>query len=108
MKKSLFIAAIALAFAAPAFAASSTVEFVATDGTKTTIVFNDDGTSLIDGTTKSKYTADEAAKKICGPMPDGTEVCATFEAWGSTVGHSTKYTTSAGTSGTATITAVTP
>jgi UrcA family protein len=107
MKKFVFAAIAALALAGTAAAASTTVEFTNDDGTKVTIKFNDDGTSLVDGKTASKFTADEAAKKICGPAPDGSgDVCATFESWGSEVGHTTKYTLSSGGGGTAKITAV--
>jgi UrcA family protein len=107
MKKMMFAALAALCVAGTAAAASTTVEFVNSDGTTTTIQFKDDGTSLVDGKTASTYKADEAAKKICGPNPaGGGEVCATFDSWGNTVGHSTKYTLSTGGGGTATITAV--
>jgi hypothetical protein len=106
MKKFVLAAIAALALAGTAAAASTTVEFTNADGTKTVIQFNGDGTSLVDGKTPGTYTADEAAKKICGKMPDGADVCATFESWGKEVGHSTKYTATNGNAGTATITAI--
>ncbi|MEZ5946445.1 MAG: hypothetical protein R3C13_04600 [Hyphomonas sp.] len=95
--------AIALA-ALPAFAASTTVEFAAADGTTSVVVFNDDGTATMDGGDPITYTMDEDTKTVCGATPDG-ELCATFDELGDEVGFSTGYTNTAGVTGTATITA---
>lgn len=107
MKKFTALSAIVLGLAVlPALAATTTVEFAAVDGTKTVIVFNDaDNTAVMNGAAPVAYTSDEAAKKICATV-DGKENCATFDNWGTKVGDSSAYTTTAGSSGTATITAV--
>ena len=91
--------------ALPAFAGSTTVEFAATDGTTSSVVFNDDGTAVIDGTDAVTYTMDDATKTLCATMPDGADLCATFDELGDEVGFSTGYTNTAGAAGTATITA---
>ena len=96
-------AALTLA-ALPAFAQSTTVQFVATDGTSSIVVFNDDGTAIMDGGDPIPYTMDNDTKTICGQAPDG-EICATFDELGDEVGFSTGYTNTAGVTGTATITA---
>ena len=95
-------AALSLA-ALPALAESTTVEFAASDGTTSSVVFNDDGTAVIDGTDTVSYTMDEDAKTICATMPDGEDLCATFEELGDEVGFATGYTNTAGVTGTATI-----
>jgi UrcA family protein len=106
MRKTILCAAAALSFTAlPALAGSTTVEFVAADGTTSVVVFNTDGTASMDGGDAIKYKMDEATKTVCGETPDG-ELCATFEEVGSEVGFSTGYTNTAGVTGTATITAV--
>jgi hypothetical protein len=105
MKKTLALAALA-AIALPAFAASTTVEFVPAEGDKVVAVFSDDGTVTFNGSAPVAYTMDEAARKICSTV-EGAENCATFDTWGNAVGHSTPYTTSQGSSGVATVTAVT-
>ncbi len=96
-------AALSLA-ALPALAESTTVEFAAADGTVSTVVFNDDGTAVMDGGDPIPYTMNEETKTICGDTPDG-ELCATFDELGEEVGFSTGYTNTAGVTGTATITA---
>ena len=106
MKKTILCAAAALAFAAmPALAGSTTVEFAASDGTTSVVVFNTDGTASMDGGEAISYTMDETTHTVCGQTPDG-ELCATLEATGTDVGFSTGYTNTAGVTGTATITAV--
>ncbi|MEZ5999044.1 MAG: hypothetical protein R3B98_10155 [Hyphomonas sp.] len=103
--KFVLAAGTALALAAlPALAQSTTVEFVAADGTTSVVVFNDDGTATMDGGDPIPYTMDEETKTVCGETPDG-ELCATFDELGEDVGFSTGYTNTAGVSGTATITA---
>ncbi len=107
MKKTFAIAAAAFGLAAlPALAATTTVEFAAANGTKTVIVFSDDGTAVMNGGAPVPYKSDEAAKTVCATV-EGVENCATFETWGTAVGHTTPYTTSQGSSGTATVTAAT-
>ncbi len=103
MKRLVLIAAFALA-ALPAFAASTTVEFIAADGTVTTVVFKDDGTAIMNGGAPVAYTVDETAKTICSTV-NGSEICATFAEMGKGVGFTTTYTTTAGSSGTAKIVA---
>jgi hypothetical protein len=103
MKSILALAALAVA-ALPAFAATTTVEFASVEGDKLVAVFSDDGTVSFDGGAAVAYTMDEASKTICSSV-NGTDNCATFETWGTDVGHVTPYTTSLGSSGTATVTA---
>jgi len=102
----LFMAAgAALALSAlPALAESTTVQFVAADGTTSVVVFNGDGTAVMDGGDPIPYTMNEDTKTVCGETPDG-ELCATFDELGDEVGFSTGYTNTAGVTGTATITA---
>lgn len=108
MKARLFIAIAGFALlATPALAASTTVEFAATSGQTTVVVFNGDGTASVDGAEPGPYTVDQAAKKICGQV-QGQELCVTFGAMGAEVGFTTSFTNTAGASGTATITAVEP
>lgn len=105
MKKILMLSAFAIA-ALPAMAASTTVEFVPAEGDKVVIVFSDDGTAVMNGAAPVAYTMDEAAKQICSTV-DGQSNCATFETWGTEVGHTTPYTTTQGSAGVATVTAKT-
>ncbi len=105
MKKILVLSAFALA-ALPAMAASTTVEFAAASGEKVVIVFSDDGTAVMNGEAPVAYTMDETAKQICSTV-DGQSNCATFDTWGTDVGHTTPYTTTQGSSGIATVTAKT-
>ncbi len=106
--KKLFVSAIVTAMiAAPAFAASMTVEFVRDDGMTTVVVLNDDGTTMI-GDVAGTYTYDEETLTLCGQSEGADEVCVTFEDAGATqVGDSTGYTSTAGDTGIATITAMT-
>jgi hypothetical protein len=105
MKKTLMIAAFALG-ALPAFAATTTVEFSPAEGGALVAVFSDDGTVSFNGGEPVAYTMDQEKSTICSSV-NGAENCATFETWGDTVGHVTPYTTSQGSSGSATITAKT-
>lgn len=108
MKTRLLYAIAALALiATPALAMSTTVEFAGSNGTTTTVVFNSDGTASINGAAPGPYTIDQAAKKICGDA-QGQQLCVTFAEMGTEAGFTTTYTDTAGNSGTATITAVTP
>ncbi len=105
--KALITAGLALALTAGAATAQTmTIEFAGDDGATTNWTFDGEGNATAaDGTTGS-YTWDEDGKVLCGQMEEG-EVCATFEEAGSAVGDSSAYTLSDGTTGTATITAVT-
>ncbi len=103
MKTTLMIAALAVV-TLPAMAATTTVEFASAEGAALVAVFSDDGTVSFNGGEAVAYTMDEATSTICSSL-DGAENCATFETWGEEVGHATPYTTSLGSSGTATITA---
>ena len=105
MKRMMVSAALVSLFAAPAFAASTTVEFTATDGTVTTIVFSDDGTAVIDGATTT-FTMNEETKTLCAATEED-DLCATFDELGEEVGFETNYTATNGNSGTAKITEVT-
>ena len=105
MKTTLTLAVLALA-ALPAFAATTTVEFAPAEGDKLVAVFSDDGMVSFNGGEAVAYTSDEAGKTICSSVT-GADNCATFETWGTTVGHVTPYTTSQGSAGIATVTAAT-
>jgi hypothetical protein len=105
MKKTFALAALA-AFTLPAFAATTTVEFVPVEGDTVVAVFSDDGTVSFNGGEAVPYTMDQDARTICSTV-NGADNCATFESWGEDVGHSTPYTTSQGSSGTANVTAKT-
>lgn len=105
MKKILIAAMATSLFAAPAFAASMTVEFANDDGTTQVWTFDGEGTAT-SGDITASYTYDAEAKKLCADVPEAGEVCATFETQGEAVGDSSKYTLSTGGTGTATITAM--
>jgi hypothetical protein len=106
MKLRLLTAIAGLALiATPALAASTTVEFVNSSGQTTVVVFDTNGTAVINGAAPGPYTIDQTAKKICGDA-GGQQLCVTFGEMGTDVGFSTTYTDTAGNSGTATITAV--
>lgn len=107
MKKTIICGAAALSLAVlPALAASTTVEFASADGTTSVVVFNEDGTAIMNGGEPVAYTMDDATKTLCGTTPDG-DICVTFEETGTDVGFSTSYTDTTGATGTARITAVT-
>jgi hypothetical protein len=103
MKSRLLIALAGLALvASPALAASTTVEFAGSDGQKVVVVFNSDGTAVVNGGPAAPYTLDQAAKKICTQG-----ICVTFAEMGSTAGFKTSYTADNGSAGTATVTNMT-
>jgi len=106
MKKILIAAAMVAGLSAPAFAGSMTVSFAGDDGVTQVWVLGDDGKATAPDGSIVDYSYDEAALKLCAEVPDTGQVCATFESAGEKVGDSSKYTTNAGTSGTATITAM--
>lgn len=106
MKTALTLALLS-AFALPAMAATTTVEFVPASGAdKVVAVFSDDGTVSFNGADAVPYTMDQDTRTICSVMGEA-ENCATFETWGEEVGHSTPYTTSQGSYGIANVTAKT-
>lgn len=105
--KTLITAAAALAFASgAALAQTMTIEFAGDDGATTSWTFDGEGNATASDGTTATYTWDEEGKVLCGQMEEG-ELCATFAETGSEVGDSSAYTLSDGTTGTATITAVT-
>lgn len=107
MKKIILAAALTAAMSAPAFAASMTVSFAGDDGTTQVWTLGDDGKATAPDGSVVDYTYDEATRTLCAQVPDAGEVCATFESAGEgVVGETSRYTTSAGTAGTATVTAV--
>lgn len=91
-------------FALPALAKTTTVEYKSDAGTTTVVDYVDDGTATTSGMSMT-YTLDEATKTLCADI-SGYEICVTFEELGEDVGHSTKYTSTMGDGGVATITAV--
>ncbi len=111
MKKMISIGALTLCFAAlPAVAATVTVTFTPADGAPLVAVFTDNGaedrTVSFNGSPPVAYTSDETTRTVCSTV-NGEEDCATFETWGTSVGHSTPYTTKTGSTGVATVTAAT-
>ncbi len=105
MKKFLAAAVAAGFIAAPAFAASVTVSFANDDGTTQEWTFDGEGTAT-SGDISAPYTFDQEAGVLCATMPDGAEICATFDAVADEVGETSTYTLSTGGTGTATITAM--
>ncbi|MEM9054878.1 MAG: hypothetical protein AAGB16_06095 [Pseudomonadota bacterium] len=106
MKKTLIAAMAAGLLAAPAFAATITVEFANDDGTTQEWTFDDAAGTATTGDISVPYTYDAEALKLCADIPQQGEVCATFESQGTAVGDASKYTLSTGGSGTATIKAM--
>lgn len=109
MKKTISVVLAALALAAPAFAASMTISFAADEGGDPLVItFDGEGTASVEGSEDTfAYTWNEETRELCGDATGEGEVCATMaESGDPEVGQSTAYTTSAGTSGTATITAM--
>lgn len=105
--KTTLTLALLSALALPALAATTTVEFVPASGAdKVVAVFSDDGTVSFNGGPAVAYTMDQDTRTICSMMGEA-ENCATFETWGEDVGHSTPYSTSQGSAGTANVTAKT-
>jgi len=94
----------AMLAAAPAFAASTTIQFVRNDGTQFTLVLNDDGTASVNGGPLEAFTWTAETRTLCA----ASGLCVMFAAVGEEVGFSTSYQTNQGNAGTATITAVQP
>lgn len=113
MKKMIALAAAASFLAAPALAASMTIEFKSDSGEGGAWTF--EATSEAGGTytapdgSTGPYTWDAEAMKLCGTMESGEEMCATFDEVSEepAVGDTSTYTASDGTTGTATLTAIT-
>lgn len=91
--------------ALPALAKTTTVEYNSDSGTVTSVDYSDDGTATSNGTSM-EYTMDADTKTLCADV-SGFELCITFDDIGTEVGATTKYTSTMGTAGTATITAIT-
>lgn len=107
MRKMIALTAAVAALAAPAFAASMTLEFASAEGEALVMTLNDDGTyTLPDGTTGA-YTWDEATSTLCGDLGE-ENVCATIEGASEepAVGDSASYTATNGNSGTVTVMAI--
>lgn len=105
MRKVLIAAAIASLAAHPALAAVTIVEFAPENGVKRVWKF-DDQTMKATGPSGAlyDYTFDARNREICALLPQGA-LCARFES-DAPIGAKAPYTTSAGTTGTATITAI--
>ncbi|MGH1422837.1 MAG: hypothetical protein ACRBEQ_13565 [Hyphomonas sp.] len=91
-------------FALPALAKTTTVEYKSDAGTTTVVDYVDDGTATANGMPLT-YTLDEATKTLCADV-SGYELCVTFEELGTAVGDTSKYTSTMGDGGVATITAI--
>lgn len=103
--KTLILASVVIG--APAFADQITVDFVRTDASVTTAVFDDEASTVTMGANTVPYTLDPETKTLCAQGPDG-EVCVVFETLVNplTVGFSTPYQTNTGVKGVATVTAI--
>ena len=112
MKKIIALAAAAGFLAAPALAASMTIEFAPTEGDAQTWTFEASsetgGTYTAPDGSTGPYTWDAEALKLCGTTEAGEEMCAKFDEANEepAVGDASGYTASDGTTGTATITAI--
>lgn len=107
MRKFLALAAAGALFATPVLAQTMTVEFADDAGQAITVTLAGDGTYTASDGTAGTYTWDIETKTLCGTSDEGT-LCATIAEATETpaVGDSSPYTTDAGGSGTATITAL--
>lgn len=110
LKKLIVGAAIAVLFAAPALAGSTTVEFAGADGAVQVWKFNDDGTAEGPDGATATYTWDKAENKLCATFAGETPqtLCATFDAADgeAAVGDTSPYTLDDGRKGVSTIIAV--
>jgi hypothetical protein len=96
MKKLFILAALGAFVAAPALAASTTVEFTGADGAAQVWKFKDDGTAEGPDGATATYTWDEATRKLCATIAGETpqSLCLTFapsEGTGA-VGETSTYT----------------
>ncbi|MEO0981504.1 MAG: hypothetical protein AAFX03_02500 [Pseudomonadota bacterium] len=106
MKKLLCAAAALTIAAAPAYAATYTIQFDGEDGESITWAFAEDGTATAGDGTAVPYTWDEATLTVCGEMPEEGQVCATFAALMEEEGGTTTYTSTTGVGGAATLISV--
>ena len=106
MKKFGTAALAAGLLAAPAFAASITVSFASDDGPTQEWTFDQDTGMATMGEISAPYTWDEDARKLCVDIPEQGEVCGVFDSVAQAVGESSSYTLTDGTTGTATVTAM--
>ncbi|MEL6661594.1 MAG: hypothetical protein AAFO57_03780 [Pseudomonadota bacterium] len=108
MRKLIALTVAGAALAAPALAATMTVEFTPSEGEAVSITMSDDGTYTGSDGTAGTYTWDADSQTLCGTSDAGT-LCATFEGEASdepAVGDTRAYTADNGSSGTATVTAI--
>jgi hypothetical protein len=107
MKKIVILAALAAFVAAPADAASTSVEFTNDAGEKQVWKFRDDGVAEMPDGATAAYTWDEATRKLCATIAGETPqtLCATFDPTegDGAVGETSGYTLDDGRKGTATI-----
>lgn len=105
MKKFLVSVAAAALCSGSAFAATLTISFASDDGETQVWNFDSSTNTATTGDLSVPYTWDAEAKSLCAQLDSG-ELCATFEKVSETpaVNDTTRYTTSAGGAGTATIT----
>ena len=106
MKKFVTAALVAGLLAAPAFAASITVSFASDDGATQEWTFDQDTGTATMGDISAPYTWDEEAKKLCVDVPEQGEICGVFDSVAQAVGETSGYTLTDGTTGTATVTAM--
>lgn len=109
MMKSLILGAIGALMAAPAFAATMTIEFARDSGESSVVTVDFEGTATTADGQTLPYTWNEESMTMCFQVAADAQNCATFaEAVAEpTVGSSVRYTASDGAEGTATITAMT-
>lgn len=101
MKNIILMAGFAISVALPASASTFSVKYTPESGDAITVHYDDETMTMSWGDNSSPYTFDVDAAKVCGELPDGKEICVTFETVGNTVGHVTAYETSDGVKGTA-------
>ena len=109
MKKLMLVAAAAALWSGSAFAATMTISFAPDDGEAQVWTFDADTSTATTGDLSVPYTWDADARSLCAQLESG-ELCAVFETVSETpaINDSTRYTTSAGGAGTATITGMAP
>ena len=109
MKKFLIAVTAATLSAGPALAATMTISFAPDDGEAQVWTFDADTSTATTGDLSVPYTWDADARSLCAQLESG-ELCAVFETVSETpaINDSTRYTTSAGGAGTATITGMAP
>ncbi len=112
MQKIALVAALAAFVAAPAYAASSTVEFTGADGRKQVWKFNDDGTAAGPEGATATYEWTAETKTLCGiikwPDAEPQKSCLVFDTVKEplAVGDTSTYTAEDGTKGSTVVVAV--